>query len=92
MLVGFGVLALVVWPTAVSIYFAVASFSGCFLECSQPEPAVGVLWAAIAVFLLVIPVAAGLITARVHSARGWLIAFLAIAAVLAVWRLSQSVI
>jgi hypothetical protein len=72
--VGVGVLAVVALPLGFAGFAALASFSGCFLECSEPEPLVGALWAGIALFLLAVPVVAGLVTARVLTAPGWSIA------------------
>lgn len=65
------VLLIVAVPAATSAFFAVAAFSGCFIECSQPEPAVGLLWAAISFFLLVLPLGTGFAVARVPLARAW---------------------
>ena len=72
--VGLGVLALVAVPAGFVAFAALVSFSGCFIECSEAEPLVGVLYAAIAMLLLAIPLVAGLVTARVLTAPGWRIA------------------
>ena len=90
-LVGLAVLALVAPPAGVAGFFALAAFSGCFLGCAEPDRAVGAFWAAIAVLLLALPVAAGLIAARVHSLRGWLLASGGAAACLIIWQVSQKV-
>jgi hypothetical protein len=79
--VGLGVLALVAVPAGFTAFAALVSFSGCFIECSEPEPIVGVLYVAIALVLLAVPLVAGLVTARVLTALGWRIA-LAIAAII----------
>ena len=70
-LAGLAVLLLVAVPAGVLVWFALLAFSGCFIECSQPEPAVGTLWAGLAVFLLALPVGTGLLVARIPLARGW---------------------
>lgn len=71
--VGVGVLALVVVPVGVAALGALASFSGCFIGCSEPQsdPMSVVFFAGAALFMLAIPVFAGLATARVLTARGW---------------------
>jgi hypothetical protein len=79
--VGLGVLALVAVPAGSIAFAALVSFSGCFIECSGPKPMVGVLYAAIALLLLAVPLVAGLVTARVLTALGWRIA-LTIAAII----------
>ena len=89
---GLGVLALVAVPVAVSGYFALAAFTGCFLGCSDPEPLVGILYVVTALVLLAIPVIAGRYTARAPSARGrqlpvWGIVLLAVLAALFVVQL-----
>ncbi|RLV55983.1 hypothetical protein D9V41_08795 [Aeromicrobium phragmitis] len=68
---GLGVLALVAVPAAYAVFFAVVSFTGCFLECSTPSPAVGVMWSALAVGLLSIPVLVGAFVARRSLRRTW---------------------
>jgi hypothetical protein len=51
--------------------FAIWSFTGCFIECSEPEPLVGVLWAGISLLLVLTPVFAGMTVARGRGrARG----------------------
>jgi hypothetical protein len=70
-LAGLVVLLIVAVPAGILVWFALLAFSGCFIECSQPQPAVGALWGGLAIFLLALPVAAGLLVARVPLARGW---------------------
>lgn len=72
--VGLGVLALVAVPAGFTAFAALVSFSGCFIQCSESEPVIGVLYAALALLLLAVPVVAGLVTARVLTAPGWRIA------------------
>jgi hypothetical protein len=72
--VGVVALAVVAVPLAFTAFAAMASFSGCFVGCSEPDPLVGALYAAIALFLLAVPVVAGLVTTRVLTAPGWGIA------------------
>ncbi|HEX6338392.1 MAG TPA: hypothetical protein VFZ85_15635 [Jiangellaceae bacterium] len=74
-----GVFALVAVPAGWFAIFAIAGFTGCFIECAQPEPGTGVLWASLATVLLVLPVVVGLIVARVPLRRGlpWLIGLVA---------------
>jgi hypothetical protein len=69
------VLVLVAVPAGWSAYFALVSFTGCFIECGEPEPGTGVLWGSLATFFLVLPVLTGLVVARVPLRRGlpWLI-------------------
>jgi hypothetical protein len=70
-LVGLVVLLAVALPAFWTAFAAYASFSGCFLECSEPEPAVGAVWAAITLFLLALPITVGIAVARIPPARGW---------------------
>ena len=58
--VGLGVLALVAVPAAVAAAFALASVRW----SDPPEPAVGALWAGFSLFLLALPVVAGVVTVR----------------------------
>jgi hypothetical protein len=51
-LAGLAVLLIVALPAGVLVWFAFLAFSGCFIECSKPQPAVGTLWAAEAVRLI----------------------------------------
>jgi len=79
--VGVGALAVVALPVGLAAFGAMIGFSGCFLTCSEPEPLIGAFWAGVALYLLAVPVVAGLVTARVLTALGWRIA-LALPAVL----------
>lgn len=81
LIVGAAVLALIAVPAVFTAMAAVASFSGCFLACSAPEPVDGALWTGLTLVLLALPVVAGLMAARVRSMRGGLM-FLGFAAVL----------
>lgn len=72
LLAGLATLAVVAVPAFWSAAFAMWSFSGCFLECRDPEPAVGLLWAAAALALLAVPVLVGTAVAGVRSRWGWL--------------------
>ena len=49
-------LALCAIPVFWTTVFAVAGFTGCFLECSEPEPAVGLLWGGIALLIGAVPI------------------------------------
>ncbi|MDQ1535861.1 MAG: hypothetical protein QOE58_254 [Actinomycetota bacterium] len=66
-LVGLGVFALVAVPAAWSGFFAITFFSGCFLECSEPDPLWGAVYALSALFLLAMPVITGVLVARAIS-------------------------
>jgi hypothetical protein len=74
-LAGLGVLLLVAVPAGWSAYFALVSFTGCFIECGEPDTGTGVLWGSLALFFLGLPVLTGLVVARVPLRRGlpWLI-------------------
>lgn len=60
-------LVLVAVPAATCAYFALLAFVG---WQSDPEPAVGVLWAGIALLLLGLPVVTGLVVAGVPRRPG----------------------
>ena len=62
----FGSLAAAV-PAFWAGVFAYASFTGCFFSCAEPAPLAGILWTLVALWLLALPVAAGIAVAR----RGW---------------------
>lgn len=74
-LAGLSLLVLVAVPAAWFAYFALVSFTGCFIECGPPDVGTGVLWGSLALFLLALPVLIGLIVARVPLRRAlpWLI-------------------
>lgn len=65
-------LALVAVPAFYAAIFAIAGYTGCFLSCSEPEPSSGLLWTGVTIVLLAIPVAVGLVAARVRTLGGWL--------------------
>jgi hypothetical protein len=60
-------LVLVAAPAFWTTVFAVASFTGCFLECTTPEPWVGVLWVGVTAVLIAVPVLAGVYAAGVRG-------------------------
>lgn len=91
-LVGLAVLAIIAVPALFTAAAAVASFTGCFIACSVPDRSVGALWAGRTLVLLVLPIAAGLVAARVHSACGWLVAVLVVVVLLACYVLLQGVL
>lgn len=68
-LIGSGVLVLIAVPAAVSGFLAFVSFTGCFLDCSEPHPFGGALWTVITLALLALPVLAGLLVARTTGPR-----------------------
>lgn len=74
LLVGVGGLALVAVPAFWTFLFAYAGFSGCFLECSRPQPLVGAVWALVTLLLVATPVAAGVAVGRARSPRPMLLA------------------
>lgn len=95
MVVAFGVLALVAVPATVTALFALASFR----YSEPPEPSVGALWAGITLLLLLVPVAAGLLTSRtpsplesVRPSRRRLVPALAAAALIAGWLVLRRVV
>lgn len=90
--VGLGVLALVAVPAFWTAVFAHAGFTGCFMGCSTPQPWIGALWAGVSLLLLILPVAAGFVTARVRSRWGWVLAVLIAVVLLIAWILGQRVI
>jgi hypothetical protein len=68
--------------------FAYASFTGCFLSCTMPEPGTGLVWSAVAVVLLALPVALGLATAGVRSRAAWWSAAVLVLLVVGGWDLA----
>lgn len=91
-LVGLGMLAVVAVPAAWFAYFSLLGFIG---WSSDPEPAVGVLWGAMALVTLAVPVLIGLAVARVSLRRGHRVRIAAVAAggllvaVLSIWWLTK---
>lgn len=63
-LVGLVGLVVVAYPAFWTALFTLASFTGCFLECSEPEPAVGLMWGSVTLVLLTIPVILGVAVGR----------------------------
>ncbi|WP_127131923.1 hypothetical protein [Georgenia sp. SYP-B2076] len=70
--VGWGVvtaailLAVVAVPALGALYLAWSGFTGCVLECAQPDVGVGLLWTAVTVGLLAVPGVAGVLVCRVR--------------------------
>jgi hypothetical protein len=71
LLAGLAVFGVVAIPAGWSAYFSLVSFTGCFIECTEPAPGVAAMWASMAILLLALPIATGLIVARVPLRRGW---------------------
>jgi len=69
--VGLVLLAALAYPLGVLGLFAYASFSGCFIDCGDPEPGVGLGWSAVAAVVLALPFAAALAVAGVRSRTAW---------------------
>lgn len=63
-------LAVVAVPAFWTGFFALASFTGCSLECHEPEVGVGLLWAAVTALLLALPIAVGLVVSGARRSRG----------------------
>ncbi len=84
--------AVIAVPAFWAATFALAGFTGCFIECAQPGPTIGVLWTGIALVLLACPVVAGLVAVWVRSRRGWLIVAAAVVILLAGYRALQGVV
>jgi hypothetical protein len=51
-------------PAFWTALFAMFSFTGCFIECREPEPLTGALWAGISLLLVLTPAFAGMTVAR----------------------------
>jgi hypothetical protein len=73
------------YPLITMAVFAYAAFSGCFISCSAPEPAAGLLWSLFAALLLGAPIAAGFAVAGARSRRVWLGALAVVVAVVTAW-------
>lgn len=84
LLVAVGGLALVAVPAFWTFLLAYAGFSGCFLECSTPNPPAGTAWALVTLLLVAAPVVAGVAVARPGPIpRGvWVLGAVALLAVL----------
>ena len=83
--VGVVLLALLAYPLGVLGLFAYSSFTGCFLECSTPEPGSGVLWSGFAALVMAIPLALGMVVAGVRSRAAWLAAGAVVLVVVVGW-------
>jgi hypothetical protein len=64
--------ALLIIPMFWALVLAAAGFSGCFIECSQPDPAVGMVGATAVAIMAAAPVLAGI--ALIRRSRTWWIA------------------
>jgi hypothetical protein len=58
-------------PLGLTIVFGFASVGGCFLECTEPDPEVGIRYFVAAMALLAVPVLVGF-AARRRSRTFWL--------------------
>ena len=83
--VGLVALAVVGYPVVITALLANVSFTGCFLECSAPQPGRGIVWSVVTALLLAVPVFLGLAVARVRSRAARLSAGAAVLAVVAAW-------
>lgn len=82
-LVGTAVLAVVAVPAFWTGMFTLFSLSGCFLECSEPDPKNAAGWGAVTVLLLALPLSAGLAVARAR--QRWAFIFAVALAVLGIF-------
>jgi hypothetical protein len=64
LVLGAAMLAVVSVPVFWTGLFTLASFSGCFLSCGEPEPLVGLLWGGVTLLLLSLPALVGVGAAR----------------------------
>lgn len=67
---GVVVLALVAVPAFWTAVLAYSAFTGCFLECTGPQPGVGLLWAGTTAALLGLPVVAAAPVVRARRRPG----------------------
>lgn len=70
-LAGLAMLLLVAIPAGWCAVLAIVSFTGCLIECGEPAPARGALWATLTAVLLSLPLITGLAVARVPLRRAW---------------------
>ena len=66
---GLVTLVLLGYPILATALLTYSSFSGCFLECSEPQPGRGVVWSLLTAALLAVPVFLGLAVGGVRSRR-----------------------
>ncbi len=86
LLTGLLFLVLLVYPVFVAGGLAHSAFSGCWLTCGgRPDTASGVVWVTAAALLLAMPIAWGMIEARVRSWTAWAAAALLIALAVSAW-------
>ncbi|WP_153393703.1 hypothetical protein [Ornithinicoccus halotolerans] len=64
-------LAVVGLPAGQVALLAVFSWTGCFIECGDPEPVVGLMWAGLSMSLFSVPVVVGLLVAGKPFRRIW---------------------
>lgn len=84
--VGLLVAVVVAVPAFWTVLFAAFSFTGCFIECNEPQPAVGALWAGLSVLLVLTPVFAGMTVARAaRRSRAIALGAVAVAGAGALW-------
>ncbi|EHR53723.1 hypothetical protein SacmaDRAFT_5607 [Saccharomonospora marina XMU15] len=70
-LAGLAMLLLVAVPAGWCAFLAIVSFTGCLIECGEPQPAPGAMWAALTAALLSLPLITGLAVSRVPLRRLW---------------------
>lgn len=64
-------LLVVAVPAGWCAFLAIVSFTGCLIECGEPEPAPGALWAGLSAALLSLPIITGLAVSKVPFRRVW---------------------
>ena len=85
--VGLVLLACVGYPVVWAGVFAYASFTGCFIDCTSPDPGAGLFWSAVAAAALALPLAVGMAVAGVRSRVAWLGAAAVVLLAVAGWDL-----
>jgi hypothetical protein len=85
--VGLVLLACVGYPVVMAGVLAYASFTGCFIECTSPDPGVGLVWSAVAAVALALSLGVGMAVAGVRSRAAWLGAAAVVLLAVAGWDL-----
>ncbi|QWF22376.1 hypothetical protein KM427_01060 [Nocardioides sp. LMS-CY] len=70
-LAGLAALAVLAFPITGVGVLAIASFTGCFIECGETYPWRGVMWTVAGALMLAVPFLVGGLVARVRLRRLW---------------------
>jgi drug/metabolite transporter (DMT)-like permease len=84
-LVGLITALAVAYPLAWTLSLTHAAVGGCWIDCGEPQPVLGIVLAIGSALLMAVPFAAGMRVARVRSRSAWAVLVVGVALVLLGW-------